>query len=75
MQNDQAPQNDCQIEKSTVDLFNSLDATRVTYAKFEKRKKTNDTSDVEYEKLRQLLAYEDVNIYKKKTPKIKHLQI
>lgn len=56
-----------------MDLFNSLDATRVTYAKFEKRNKTTDTTDVEYEKLRQLLAYEDVNIEKKNISLIFHL--
>lgn len=51
---------DCEIENSTVKLLNSLEATRVTYAKCEKRKKSVTERDEEYEKLRQLLTYEEV---------------
>lgn len=54
-------QNDCQIENSTAKLLHTLDATRVTYAKAECRKKAaEECDDVEYEKLRQLLSFEDV---------------
>lgn len=42
-------------------LLNTLEATRVTFSKPEKRSKTQADKDVEYEKLRQLLAYDDVS--------------
>lgn len=40
-----------------------MEATRVTFSKPEKRSKTEAEKDVEYEKSRQLLSFEDVSIY------------
>lgn len=58
LQNAASKTSECDLECTTVKLLNSIEATRVTYAKVEKRRKETDP---EYEKLRKLLTYEDVS--------------
>lgn len=55
--------NSCDIENSTVKLLNTLEVTRVTFSKPEKRSKTPAEEDVESEKSRQLLSFDDVSIH------------
>ncbi|XP_037050987.1 progestin and adipoQ receptor family member 3 isoform X2 [Bradysia coprophila] len=51
--------NSCDIENSTVKLLNTLEVTRATFSKPEKRSKTQAEKDVENEKSRQLLSFDD----------------